>query len=77
MIEKYVYILGPNKELNDKFCGTYFPLSVYKDTIKISSEMIIPEDSIQTYVLIDNNDDWLLYYSTQKACSLVIVKDFA
>jgi len=76
--EKHIYILGPNKELNERFIGEMFD-EEYKFSpglFRVSEDMLDPEDAIQVYVLVDGNDEWLMHYSTKRMTNTILVKEF-
>ena len=76
--DKKVYILGPNEEKNERFIGTYFPLEwkTVPSLIQMSTDKLEPKDAIYTYVILDNNEDWLFHYTGNKTSNVVLVKDF-
>ena len=77
-MDKHIYIIGPNKELNEQFIGQMFG-EEYKfapDLFKTSVDMLEPDDAIQTYVILDNNDEWLMNYTTKRMTDTVVVKEF-
>lgn len=77
-MDKHVYIIGPNKELNEVFLGQMFGAK-YKfapDMFKLSTDKIEPTDAIHTYVILDGNEEWLIHYSTKRLEDTVLVKDF-
>lgn len=76
--QKHVYIVGPNTELNEKFLGAMFG-EEYKfapSLFRVSTDMINPTDAIQTYIILDDSEEWLMHYSTNKMADMTLVKDF-
>jgi len=79
--QKHVYIVGPNKELNEKFLGSMFG-EEYKfapNLFRVSTNMMDPDgphDAIQIYVVLDDNEDWLMHYTTKSLFNTTLVKDF-
>ncbi len=74
MDNKFIYILGPNAEKNERFVGTHLSeeLNQIPGLIKMSTEKMHPVDSITTYVIYDGHEDWLFEYSDKKEHAVLV-----
>ncbi len=75
-MKNLIYILGPNKDENEKFIGRNFS-EEYKsrpDMFVCSTEKLtVDNDAICTYIVYCGDNDWLYSYSNQK---VILVKEF-
>lgn len=73
-----IYIVGPDDVQNMDFGHKIFSeyQHLFGKYVLFSTEMIRPSQALQVYVVCNDNEDWIDFYSSQRFDNVTIVRSF-